>query len=320
MNNGSTYKLMIHVVAITVEQWGIRVPARDGETTRRALIDDGALDLSLKVRRDGDWLLLPLIDWREGAEQCQFEQNPERVVLPRHELVGGIAIIQERDVEGAQKILDSRPSLHTIVYAKGEVSGEYRTREFEVLAGVPTTRTEVIEYGHRFHVDLAAAYFSARLSSERQRILNQTGRNETVLDMFAGVGPFAITLAAQASCVVACDLNPQAVELMLENIDQNRTRNVLPVLADAKRLAGIFPWRFNRIVMNLPLSGTEFLPEAFRLCMVGGMIHFYSLVSAEGEHLSCIQGLGGEVITERVVRSYSPGQWHAVYDVRVKGV
>ncbi|MDO9036463.1 MAG: class I SAM-dependent methyltransferase family protein [Methanoregula sp.] len=309
---------MIHVVAITVGQWAVKVPAREGETTRRALIDEGALDLSLKVRRDGDYLLLPLLDWREGAEQCSFEQIPERVVLPRHELVGGIAILQERDVAGAQKILDSRPSLHTIVYAKGEVSGEYRTREFEVLAGTSTTRTEVIEYGHRFHVDLATAYFSARLSSERQRILQQTGRNETVLDMFAGVGPFAITLAARALIVVACDLNPRAVELMLENIAQNRTKNVLPVLADAKRLAGIFLWRFDRIVMNLPLSGTEFLPEAFRLCKTGGMIHFYSLVSAEGEHRECIRDLGGEVIAERVVRSYSPGQWHAVYDVRVK--
>ena len=311
---------MIHVVAITIEQWGIRVPAREGETTRRALIDEEALDLSLKVRRDGDWLLLPLLDWREGAEQCHFEQNQERVVLARHELIGGIAIIQEHDVAGAHKILASRPSLHTIVYAKGEVSGEYRTREFEVLAGTPTTRTEVIEYGHRFHVDLAAAYFSARLSSERQRILNQTGSNEMVLDMFAGVGPFAITLAGRAALVVACDLNRQAVELMLENIAQNRTRNVLAVLADARRLPGIFPWRFDRIVMNLPLSGTEVLPEAFRLCKAGGMIHFYSLVSAEGEHCECIEGFGGEVIAERMVRSYSPGQWHAVYDVKVKGV
>ncbi|MDO9549767.1 MAG: methyltransferase [Methanoregula sp.] len=309
---------MIHVVTITVRQWGIRVPARDGETTRRALIDEGALDLSLKVRRDGDSLLLPLLDWREGAEECQFEQNPERVVLPRHELVGGIAIMQERDPAGAQKILASRPSLHTIVYAIGEVSGEYRTREFEVLAGAPTTRTEVIEYGHRFHVDLATAYFSARLSSERQRILEQTDRNEIVLDMFAGVGPFAITLAARAALVVAGDLNPQAVELMLENIAQNRTGNVLPMLADARRLAGIFPWRFDRIVMNLPLSGTEFLPEAFQLCKTGGMIHFYSLVAAEGEHVECIRRLGGEVLAERVVRSYSPGQWHAVYDIVVK--
>jgi tRNA (guanine37-N1)-methyltransferase len=281
------------------------------------LIDEGALDLSLKVRRDGEALLLPLLDWRDGAGQFAFEQNPERAVLPRHELVGGIAIMQENDLAGAQKILDSRPSLHTIVYAKGEVSGEYRTREFEVLAGVPTTRTAVIEYGHRFTVDLAAAYFSARLSSERQRILTQVGSHETVLDMFAGVGPLAIALAARAALVVASDINPLAVELMLENIAQNRTKNVLPVLADARRLAGIFPWRFDRIVMNLPLSGTDFLPDAFRLGSPRGMIHFYALVSFQGEHLDRIRELGGKILAERVVRSYSPSQWHAVYDVRV---
>jgi tRNA (guanine37-N1)-methyltransferase len=203
-----------------------------------------------------------------------------------------------------------------VLCAASEVSGEYRTREFEVLAGTPTTRTDVIEYGHRFTVDLSTAYFSARLSSERQRILEQIGDHETLLDMFAGVGPFAITLAARAALVVASDINPQAIILMLANLAQNRTKNVLAVLADAHHLSGSIPWRFDRIVMNLPLAGTEFLPDAFRLCKPGGKIHFYALVSAEGEHLACIQGLGGEVIAERVVRSYSPGQWHAVYDVR----
>ncbi|MDD1712257.1 MAG: methyltransferase, partial [Methanoregulaceae archaeon] len=158
--------------------------------------------------------------------------------------------------------------------------------------------------------------FSARLSTERQRILNQVQEGEVILDMFAGVGPFAITLAARASLVVAADLNPQAIELMLENLTRNRVKNVLPVLADARRLAGILPWKFDRIVMNLPLAGTDFLPAAFRLCSPGGRIHFYSLVSAHGEHTSRIQELGGIVLSEREVRSYSPGQWHAVYDVR----
>ena len=300
-----------------VEQWCIRVPAQQGEKLRRMLIDEGLLDLSLKVRRDGSTLMLPVTEPREGAERCEFEPMPERLVLPRHELVGGIAIMQDSDIAGAEKILQSRPSLHTVLCAASEVSGEYRTREFEVLAGTPTTRTEVIEYGHRFTVDLSTAYFSARLSSERQRILEQVAGNETVLDMFAGVGPFAITLAARAVLVVASDINPQAIILLLENCAQNRTKNVLPVLADAHHLPGSIPWRFDRIVMNLPLSGTEFLPEAFRLCKAGGMIHFYSLVSSEGQHSERIHGLGGEVIAERVVRSYSPAQWHAVYDVKV---
>ncbi|NMB80155.1 MAG: class I SAM-dependent methyltransferase family protein [Methanomicrobiales archaeon] len=302
---------------MSVEQWGLRVPARDGETIRQALIREGALDPMLKVLRDGSDLILPLNGPREGAGLYSFEAHPGREPLPRHELVGGIAILQDNDPAGAEKILASRPSLHTAVYAQGEVTGEYRTREFTILAGAPTTRTEVIEHGHHFTVDLAGAYFSARLSTERQRIAKQVQEGEVILDMFAGVGPFAIALSGRASLVVACDLNPQAVVLMLENCRINRVENILPVVADSRRLAEVLSWRFDRIIMNLPLSGTEFLPEAFRLCRPGGIIHFYSLVSSEGEHTARICELRGELIAERVVRSYSPAQWHAVYDIRV---
>jgi len=308
---------MIHVVSEEVGQWGIRVPARQGEEMRQALLRESALDSSLKVRRDGAELILPVLAERDGAAWYGFEPHPGHKPLPRHELVGGIAIMQDDDRAGAEELLASRPSLHTVVFAQGEVHGEYRTREFAVLAGEETTRTQVTEHGHRFVVDLAGAYFSARLSTERQRILAQVQDGELVLDMFAGVGPFAITLAARAGLVVASDLNPKAIELMLENIAVNRAKNVLPMLADARHLPNILPWKFDRVVMNLPLSGTEFLPEAFRLVKPGGTIHFYSLVSATGEHTARIQELGGTVLAEREVRSYSPGQWHAVYDVQV---
>jgi tRNA (guanine37-N1)-methyltransferase len=302
---------------MTVEQWGMRVPARQGEETRQTLLREGALDASLRILRDGDMLILPVLSESDGDGRYDFEAHPGRDPLPRHELVGGIAILQEEDPAGAEQILASRPSLHTAVYAKGEVSGEYRTRELSILAGRPTTRTQVTEHGHHFTVDLAGAYFSARLCTERQRILHQVHGGEVILDMFAGVGPFAITLAARAALVVAADLNPQAVELMLENLARNRAKNVLPVLADARRLPDILSWKFDRIVMNLPLAGTEFLPDAFRLCKPGGTIHLYALVSAEGEHNARIEELGGTVLSEREVRSYSPAQWHAVYDVRV---
>jgi len=308
---------MIHVVGKTAGRWGLRVPARQGEEVRQALIREGALDPSLKVLREGSDLILPLREERDGAAWFEFEAHPGREPLPRHELVGGIAIMQEEDPSGAEALLKSRPSLHTVVFAQGEVHGEYRTREFSHLAGEPTTRTLVTEHGHTFVVDLAGAYFSARLSTERQRILTQVREGELVLDMFAGVGPFAITLAERASLVVAADLNPKAVALMLENLHRSRTANVLPLLVDARHLARILPWRFDRVVMNLPLAGTEFLPEAFRLVRPGGAIHFYSLVSAEGEHTARIRELCGTVTAERVVRSYSPAQWHAVYDVAV---
>ncbi len=300
-----------------VEQWCIRVPVQRGEELRRALIEEGVLDLSLKVRREGPMLLLPVTYRREEAVRDDFESQQDRWVLPRHELVGGIAIMQDNDPAGAVKILASRPSVHTVLHATRAVSGEYRTREFEVIAGIPTTRTDVIEYGHRFAVDLSTAYFSARLSSERQRILSRMGKNEAVLDMFAGVGPFAITLAARAAFVVAADINPHAILLMLTNLARSSTKNILPFLADAHHLPSEIPFRFDRIVMNLPLSGTAFLHDAFQLCKPGGTIHFYSLVSKEGEYCDAISELGGVMAAERIVRSYSPTEWHAVYDIIV---
>lgn len=301
---------------MTVRQWGVRVAARRGEEVRQALIREGALDTTLRVLRDEKDIILPVTSPREGAQEYVFDAHPGREELPRHELVGGIAIMQDDDPAGAEKILASRPSLHTVVFAQGEVTGEFRTRDLVVLAGEPTTRTMVVEHGHRFVVDLAGAYFSARLSTERQRIAAQVREGEEILDMFAGVGPFALALAGNARLVVACDLNPKAVERMLENIRINRAGNVLPVLADARRLSALLPWRFDRVVMNLPLAGTGFLADAFRLCRPGGTIHFYSLVSRDGEHAARIAELGGTILAERNVRSYSPAQWHAVYDIR----
>jgi tRNA (guanine37-N1)-methyltransferase len=284
---------------------------------RQALLRKGILDLTLKILHDGDYLVFPVLEENEGISRYVFEDQPGRIALPRHELVGGIAIMQENDPAGAASILTSRPSLHTVLFPESEVSGEFRTREYTVLAGTATTLTEVNEHGHRYTVDLANAYFSARLSTERQRIAEKTRNNEYVLDMFTGVGPFAIALASRAAFIVAADLNPRAVHLLIENIRKNKAGNILPVLADARRLSRILPWQFDRIIMNLPLAGTDFLPAAFPLIRPGGTIHFYSLVSQEGEHIDRIRELGGIEVTERMVRSYSPGQWHAVYDIKV---
>ena len=49
---------------MTVEQWGVRVPVRQGEGTRQALIGEGALDVTLKVLHDGDGLVFPVLEER----------------------------------------------------------------------------------------------------------------------------------------------------------------------------------------------------------------------------------------------------------------
>lgn len=297
------------------EQWAVRVPLRQGEEVRRHLIQEGTLDMGLRPRVEGADLLLPVRSWIEGAERAEFRGRDRVPDLPRHELVGGIAILRDRDPAAAARLLVLRPSLHTVLYPQSEVEGPFRTRRFEVLAGEPVTRTTCLEYGHRFEIDLAEAYFSARLATERQRIAGLQERDGYVLDMFAGVGPFAITLAAKARRVIAVDINPSAVRLMGRNLYLNHTRNAIPVLADAGRIPSLLSWRFDRVVMNHPKGSLAYLPAAFRVCNPGGTIHCYVLQSAGGEALGEIMKYPASEVREHRVRSYSPGRWHAVYDI-----
>jgi tRNA (guanine37-N1)-methyltransferase len=295
------------------EQWAVRVPRAGAEEMRQELLARGLLDRNLKPRSDGEMLLLPVTG--KTDERAFFEVRPAIPELPRHELVGGIAIMLEEDPAAARDLLRVRPSLHTVLFPKSEVEGEFRTRRFAVLAGKPTTATTCIEYGNRYMIDLSRAYFSARLSTERQRIFSSMKTGESVLDMFAGIGPFAITLSPKAEFVLAADINPGAVLLMQENISLNRARNILPVLADAAILPDLLAWEFDRIVMNHPFGSLSFLSQAFRLCKPDGTIHCYVVETKEGEALAEIEKYPVCEVSERYVRSYAPGRWHAVYDI-----
>jgi tRNA (guanine37-N1)-methyltransferase len=295
------------------EQWAVRVPRSRGEEVRQQLLAEGVLDRGLKPRVEGEDLLLPVTGG--GRERARFEARDQVTELPRHELIGGIAIMLEEDREAAEELLRLRPALHTVLLPVSEVEGEFRTRRFAVLAGRPTTATSYLEYGNRYEIDLSEAYFSARLSTERQRISSLSEGGERVFDMFAGVGPFAITLAPRASFVLATDINPGAVRLMEKNILINRARTVLPFLADAATVAEVIPWTFDRVIMNHPFGALSFLPQAFRFCRSGGTIHCYVLQTRAGQALPEIRKFPVRDIRERYVRSYSPGRWHAVYDI-----
>ena len=302
------------------EQWCVRVPVREGEPMRRQLISDNVLDTSLKPTRDGAFLLFPVTDPARATERWECEAHAKALPLPRHDLVGGIAIMQDDDTEAAEILLISRPSIHTVLFAETPVSGEYRTRGFRVLAGVPVTATECTEYGMRLKIDLEAAYFSARLANERQRLVSLMQEGERVCDMFAGVGPFAIALAEKAKIVIAGDINPGAVLLMEENIRLNRRHNVIPMLADACHLGGFLTaGSFDRVIMNLPMSPVPFFETAVSLVRPGGTIHLYAMQENEGEYREMIEAYPCTITGERQVRSYSAAQHHAVYDITRTG-
>jgi tRNA (guanine37-N1)-methyltransferase len=303
---------------VKTEQWAVRALRALGEQTRQKLILEERLDFRLKPRSDGEFVTFPVTSGGEGDLREVFEAHQDRdEALPRHDLIGSIAVLQEPDTGAAEVLLSSRKGITTVLAPVSPVRGEYRVRSLKILAGIPTTETVVHEYGHRFRIDLAKAYFSQRLATERQRVANLAEKEENVLDMFAGVGPFAITIANKVRFVAAVDINPWAVILLRENCITNHAENVLPVLADSKKISRILPWSYDRVIMNLPLNAIDFIGDAFTLCHPGGTIHLYCLASEEREYRDRIQEYPVETLAEHVVRSYSPGRWHVVYDIRV---
>ncbi|HJJ46633.1 MAG TPA: methyltransferase [Methanocorpusculum sp.] len=299
------------------EQWGIRILLSEGETVRKKLIVSGLADRTLRPRVEDGFLVIPVVKSCENAVKMDFNESSVREELPRHEQIGGLVILQEDDVEGAKKILKNRSSAHTALFATSPVMGEFRTRTFKVLAGEDTTQTLYTEYGKRMVIDISVAYFSARFSDERQRLAALVRVNECILDMFAGVGPFAVTLGSKAAFMVCNDINLNAVYLMQQNLKMNRIKSVVAMVGDAKNLPEMLSGlKFDRIIMNLPFTAYEFLEVAAKLAKPSCTIHLYSLVNREGEHLEDINRIFPSAkVTEKSIRSYSPTSWHVVYDV-----
>ncbi|KAJ8750414.1 hypothetical protein K2173_015553 [Erythroxylum novogranatense] len=117
------------------------------------------------------------------------------------------------------------PRIKTVVNKVGTITNEFRVPKFEVLAGENSMVTEVKQYGATFKLDYSLVYWNSRLEHEHIRLVSQFRPGDTICDMFAGIGPFAIP-AAQKGCIVyANDLNPDSVHYLEINAKINKVEN-----------------------------------------------------------------------------------------------
>ncbi|WIM45226.1 class I SAM-dependent methyltransferase family protein [Methanosarcina mazei] len=330
----------------------IKVPRKKGEPARRILLGLEILDNSLKIGSDETFLYLPLSrepDTRkleglpEGSELTFFDFEPlekkpvpEDILgfTPAYEVIGDIALLEDEklDAKTALKIADAllktQPNIKSVVKPLTPVIGEFRVREFEVIAGEHRTETIHREYGCRYKVDLSRAYFTPRLSTERSRILSWIKEGDTVVDMFAGVGPYSILLAKskKPSRVVAIDKNPEAVRYLNENISLNSAKNIEAIEGDAREEAKRFAGTADHVIMNLPHNAYEFLDSAVLLTKQGGIIHYYGITPEDDLFESSIElirkaaekaGRKVEVLEKRVVRSYAPHQYNICIEAKI---
>jgi len=324
----------------------------------------------LEIQRDSDFVYIPLFRQpsekelealKKRAPECKvstypFPERKKQVKtfvelleneLPSHllaslpramDLVGDIAIIEiplELDAHKrviGETVLKTHKNAQTVLAKAGAISGTYRLREFSVIAGEPKTKTVHKEHGCKYYVDLAKVYFSPRLSHEHNRVASFVKDGETVVDLFAGVGPFSVLIAKTRENVkvYAIDANPYAIKFLKKNIRLNRVESqVYPILGDAKqvvkqRFSGIA----DRVIMNLPKKAMEFVDAACKVVKpTGGIVHFYSFVDASNTledvklcFIDAVEKSGRKVediLFSRFVRATAPHEWQAVLDAKI---
>jgi len=249
--------------------------------------------------------------------------------------IGDIIIVRIPDSLLAKKKLIGETLLNEVKIAKSvfyqasAVEGDFRTRNLEILAGEDKTETEYKEFGCKFTVDVENAFFSPRLSTERERIANLVQDGETIVNMFAGVGMFSIMIAKKKKCTVySIDINPIAAKLCEKNIIANKLAgNIISINGDASQvIQEQLENKSDRTLMLLPERSDEFLKSAISATKSGGIIHYYSHIHADKksdagklseEHYLQVTPVKSEILGSKIVRAVGPRYYQTVVDVKI---
>ncbi len=230
----------------------------------------------------------------------------------------------------AEEVMKFQKSVKSVLCKTSERKGEFRNREYKLIAGDKNTEVVHKEYGCSFRLDPQKVYFSSREGTERQRIAKQVKPNEKILVMFGGVAPFAIIIAKiqpKVGKVYSIELNPDGHRYAEENIRLNRIGDKVTALqGDVREVCKKFSAEFDRIVMPLPLGAESFLDVAVNCLKEGGVIHFYNWGGGENPFESAEQKIKEsliklnkkyQIIHRQTVLPYAPGKYKVCMDFKV---
>ena len=346
----------------------VRVERRFGERLRELLAEQELLDRTFPITRENDSLLFPLIGSITRKQLTKFEQETSKLILVEKELepverkpadlvealqgnipdrymemlphsfdiIGDIAIVELGDqlqpYEGkiGEAIIVVNSRVETVFAKAGEVSGACRLRPLRHIAGKESTQTIHTEHGIRLAVDVSRVYFSPRLSTEHDRVTNLVKPGEVIVDLFSGIGPFAILAAKrQPVTVYAIDINERAIRCLRRSLTLNKLRGkVLPLVGDARKLVqDQLHRKADRVIMNLPHEAIEYLDVAAAAVKgLGSLIHFYGISSEEYSEEQLIldvetrlsqAGVKVHLVNSRRVRPTAPHEYQMALDFHV---
>ncbi len=334
-----------------------KIPKNQADYVRRILLKYSFIDREFKIKRTDTHVLIPLN--KEPSEEILAEigahldvvdesfdvqkKNPRSMreylkgriepgkideINKSFDIIGDVVILEIPDEFESIKYLIADAALkftkRRSVYRKGsKVKGIKRTRSLEFLAGEDISETIHKEYGSKFMLDVRKVYFSPRLATEREKIVRQVEDDEIILDMFAGVGPFSISIAREHMVrIYAVDINSDAIHYLKKNIELNKVKGeIIPILADVKEFLKNSDVEADRIIMNLPGMACKFLADAISSLKRGGILHYYEFSSDFEVPVARIREAAGSrevtILDKKRVKSSSPGRWHMGIDAKI---
>jgi tRNA wybutosine-synthesizing protein 2 len=233
------------------------------------------------------------------------------------ELIRDVLILDtedERVAETYARVLRARSVIRQV-----SIDGELRRVKSALLWGDPKTETVYKENRILYKIDPARIMLSSGNKEERIRMSEVSNPDEICLDMFAGIGYFALPLALRSKMVYAIEKDPLAFKYLLENVKLNGFKNVTPLLGDCRDVK--LPCKVDRVVMGY-LHSYPFLDRALNSIDDEGVIHYHGLYRTgdmetpirELEGKANQQGFEVKPLLLREVKSYGPKTSHMVVD------
>ena len=240
----------------------------------------------------------------------------------KYKKIGDILIINDECLDEDYEYLSRKHNVKTIMKID-HIQGIKREPVYKILFG-HETETINKENGCLFKLDLSKVMWSKGNNNERLRIAKLVEDNETVIDMFSGIGYFSIPIGVHSNAkkVYAIEINPNSYYYLCENIKLNKLNNVFPILGDCKEQTPKL--KADRIVMGYVKTTHHYLKVAIDSLNEGGILHYHETVPEKLMNERPVERIIAqagnrdvEVLKINKIKKYAPGVEHVVVDARI---
>jgi len=333
-----------------------KVPTKEGEKIRRFLLDNNLLNKDYKLKKENDFLYIPLTSLDETTksnlkkmgidEFVELEEDTlkkstkkqmsfreyllknfkkeieEGLVSLAYDVIGDIVIIQisdELDKSIRKKIGEIALNLIPSVKAV------FR-RKSDIKGEFRIRELELIAGEYKTLTLYKENGYRLWVDVEKVYFSPRLGwERKRIMDKVQPddvvvdmfCGVGPFSIACKnAKKIYAIDINPDAIELLKKNIELNRLQNKIIPILEDAKKVNV---RGNRIIMNLPKYAHLFVDKALDIVEENGVIHYYTIGKDFNDAIDLFKSkCECEILEKRIVKSYSPREYVLVLDIKVK--